>query len=311
LRRTLESITAQTYKNLEIIVSDNCSDSKEVKAVVSDFMKSDSRIKYFRQNSNMGPTFNLKFVLENSTGDYFMWAADDDEWDGQYIMKLVEILSSNPHVSVAACQTAYRLAGTSNVYPLFQQGLPFNRVVQNSLRQRLRLAARENFGELFYGVFRRSSLFLNHSSSIDFECCGLIHVALRALLSGDACVIRDFLFKKDVNEDAFVWTYLCAKAKNPSVASEDLDNYISQRSKGKTSALTSIGFGSKLKDKILLAMKSVYSSLRWHFLFLVSSLVVIFRSNVRIGDKAMFASYILPCLLRSTAWTVYARIKYM
>ena len=52
LRRTLECITNQTYKNLEIIVSDNCSPGPETEAVVREFMAKDRRIQYYRQENN-------------------------------------------------------------------------------------------------------------------------------------------------------------------------------------------------------------------------------------------------------------------
>lgn len=44
LRQTLECITRQTYKNLEIIVSDNCSLESETEAIVREFMAKDSHI---------------------------------------------------------------------------------------------------------------------------------------------------------------------------------------------------------------------------------------------------------------------------
>lgn len=72
LHRTLECITGQAYKNLEIIVSDNCSPGPETEAVARGFMAKDSRIQYFRQEKNRGPMFNSKFVLEKATGEYFM-----------------------------------------------------------------------------------------------------------------------------------------------------------------------------------------------------------------------------------------------
>jgi hypothetical protein len=258
----------------------------------------------------MGPTFNLKFVLEKSIGDYFMWAADDDEWDDNFIMKLVEILSGNPRVSIAACQTAYRLVGTNNVFPLFLQGLPFNTIEPNPPIPRLRLAVRENFGELFYGIFRRDSLLDKHSSSIDFESCGLIHAVLKAMLSGDVCVIPEFLFKKDVSEDTFLWTYLCAKSKNSYVMSSDVDDYIKQRINIKRKA-SAPNLYCALKRVLYSPIKNIYLSIRWHFFFLVSSYSVIFRSKLKPGRKVFMALYMVPYLLRSTAWTVYARIKYM
>ncbi len=74
LRRTLRCIVEQSYGNLEIIVSDNCSPGSETEAVVREFCLKDNRIQYFRQDTNKGPAFNFRFVLEKATGEYFMFA---------------------------------------------------------------------------------------------------------------------------------------------------------------------------------------------------------------------------------------------
>ena len=78
LRRLLNSLVTQTYQNLEIIVSDNCSLDSPSKAVVKEFASADCRIKYFQQPQNIGIFHNYKYVLDMSQGDYFAWAADDD-----------------------------------------------------------------------------------------------------------------------------------------------------------------------------------------------------------------------------------------
>jgi len=85
LYKTLESITKQTYQNIEIIVSDNCSPDNETETVVRDFMKTDDRIHFYRQSSNIGMFNNFKFVLQVSKGDYFCWAADDDSRSYDFI----------------------------------------------------------------------------------------------------------------------------------------------------------------------------------------------------------------------------------
>lgn len=80
LKRALEQAVKQTYRNLEIIVSDNCSpDEESIKNVLAPFMEKDKRIKYFRHDENRGAFFNFKYLLEKATGEYFMWIADDDE----------------------------------------------------------------------------------------------------------------------------------------------------------------------------------------------------------------------------------------
>ncbi len=93
LERILTNITRQSYRNLEIIVSDNCSPGNRLKKTVERFREKDSRIKYFRQNKNIGACNNFKFVLEKASGDYFLWAADDDEWaGGDFLANMAEAI---------------------------------------------------------------------------------------------------------------------------------------------------------------------------------------------------------------------------
>ena len=54
LKRALEIITAQTYRHLEIIVSDNASPDGRVKEVVDAYSRVDPRVKYFRREQNTG-----------------------------------------------------------------------------------------------------------------------------------------------------------------------------------------------------------------------------------------------------------------
>lgn len=116
LRRTLECITGQTYQNLEIIVSDNCSPGPETERVVREFMEKDSRIQYFKQEENKGPTFNFRFVLEKATGEYFMWAADDDDWDPTYVEKCVNALLERPNAALAYSDPYFRDYQGWNLY---------------------------------------------------------------------------------------------------------------------------------------------------------------------------------------------------
>jgi glycosyltransferase involved in cell wall biosynthesis len=106
LRRTLECIIGQTYTNLEIIVSDNCSSGSETEAVVREFILIDKRIQYFRQAENIGGK-NTKFLIEKATSEYFMLAADDDEWDKNFIEYHIKALLENKDCIVAFCPYHY------------------------------------------------------------------------------------------------------------------------------------------------------------------------------------------------------------
>ncbi|OGF52103.1 hypothetical protein A3I27_02610 [Candidatus Giovannonibacteria bacterium RIFCSPLOWO2_02_FULL_43_11b] len=100
LRRSLESILTQTYKNLEVIISDNASQDK-TGDILKKYALIDSRIKYFRQENNVGAVKNFSFVINEAKGEYFMLASDDDFWERDFIKKLSEVLDANSSYSVA------------------------------------------------------------------------------------------------------------------------------------------------------------------------------------------------------------------
>lgn len=89
LSKALDSLLAQTFKDFELIISDNAStDSTET--ICREYLAKDSRIKYFRQNENIGIFNNFRFVREKGVaGKYFMWAAHDDLWEKNWLEVLV------------------------------------------------------------------------------------------------------------------------------------------------------------------------------------------------------------------------------
>jgi glycosyltransferase involved in cell wall biosynthesis len=82
LREALASAVNQTYPNIEIVVSDNCS-SDHTEAVVTGF--NDPRIKYFKHARNIGAANNFNFCLEQAQGAYFLMLHDDDLIDPDFV----------------------------------------------------------------------------------------------------------------------------------------------------------------------------------------------------------------------------------
>lgn len=82
LKQALSSAVNQTYENIEIIVSDNCS-SDNTESVVKGF--NDSRIRYFKHRENIGANNNFNFCLEQANGVYFLLLHDDDLIDNDFI----------------------------------------------------------------------------------------------------------------------------------------------------------------------------------------------------------------------------------
>ena len=87
--RTIQQIVAQEYSNIEIIVSNNASPNTIVRPLLDRCAELDPRIRVVHQLENVGIIRNFKFVLSQATGDYFMWAADDDEWDKTFISSCI------------------------------------------------------------------------------------------------------------------------------------------------------------------------------------------------------------------------------
>lgn len=100
LGRAIESVINQTYSNMEIIISDDCSTNPEVEQVISKYVQ-DKRVQYIRQPLNIGMVFNQNFVLEKATGNFFMRLADDDWLDLNYIESCITFLIKNPEYSSA------------------------------------------------------------------------------------------------------------------------------------------------------------------------------------------------------------------
>ena len=111
LEGAIKSIINQTYKNLEIIISDDCSPLQKTKDVINNYVSIDKRIKYIRQEKNLGPPKNINFVLTQATGEYFMWADDDDFRDSRWIEVLLPKLNNSNVIATLGSVVAINESG--------------------------------------------------------------------------------------------------------------------------------------------------------------------------------------------------------
>jgi glycosyltransferase involved in cell wall biosynthesis len=100
LRRTLESLVAQTYTALEIIVLDNAS-TDETPAIAREFAARDARVRYVRNETNIGAVPNFRKVLGLASGKYFTWTAADDSRPPEAIERCVRALEDRPGAVMA------------------------------------------------------------------------------------------------------------------------------------------------------------------------------------------------------------------
>src|SRR5690349_8401620 len=106
LPAALDSLLNQSFKNFELIISDDQSTDGSAE-ICKNYATRDRRIKYIRQPANIGISANMKFLLTASTGKYFMWAANDDYWHPDFIAELLKGLEKDPNTIAAFCPYLY------------------------------------------------------------------------------------------------------------------------------------------------------------------------------------------------------------
>ncbi len=103
LAQTMDSILAQTYRDFEIIISDNAS-TDQTEAICREYAARDARVHYYRNEANIGASANYNRVFELGQGAYFKWAAHDDLLAPTYLERCVEVLDRYPDVVLAYTQ---------------------------------------------------------------------------------------------------------------------------------------------------------------------------------------------------------------
>ncbi len=125
LKKALNSLVNQSYKNLEIIISDDCSPGEETRSIISQFEERDNRIKSIRQEINLGPPANILFVLTQATGEYFMWADEDDLRDSRWIEVLLpKLFNKDVIASIGNVVAVDEIGVTTQNCPLIQYSGP-------------------------------------------------------------------------------------------------------------------------------------------------------------------------------------------
>jgi glycosyltransferase involved in cell wall biosynthesis len=152
LLRTIKQVASQTYTNLEIVVSNNASPNPMVAQLLARCAELDTRIRVVNQPENLGILKNFQYVLNHTQGEFFMWAADDDEWDPRF---------------VAACVQAHQASSVGTVMPGFMR---HNRALgARGLANLPKMTGADRYAEvvafyettphsIFYGLHRRYSV---------------------------------------------------------------------------------------------------------------------------------------------------------
>jgi glycosyltransferase involved in cell wall biosynthesis len=100
LTESLDALLGQTYENFELIISDNASTDGTADICLR-YGKQDSRIRYVRQQRNIGGAPNHNFLVRQARGELFKWASHDDLYARDLLKRCVDALDEYPHVVLA------------------------------------------------------------------------------------------------------------------------------------------------------------------------------------------------------------------
>jgi glycosyltransferase involved in cell wall biosynthesis len=155
ITQAMDSLLRQDEPDLEIIVCDNASMDRTAE-ICQDFAARDGRIRYIRNERNIGagPNFNLAFQL--ARGKYFKWAAHDDWISASYISDCVRALEDTPDAVLAFGSTQ---CVNEEGHPIQGTGVELQDLAGLPARERFRAIVTGSIScfEIF-GVFRSSAL---------------------------------------------------------------------------------------------------------------------------------------------------------
>lgn len=150
LRESLINLKDQTYQHMKVLVLDNAS-TDGTSQVFEEVVGEDPRFYLSRNESTIPALDNFKLGLKISESDYFMWRADDDLSDKNYVEALADALDQDLKSELAFSNCLQSRGNVRKTYKFPEEiaVAPFERAVQ------FLPIARPTW---IYGLWRRASL---------------------------------------------------------------------------------------------------------------------------------------------------------
>lgn len=95
LAEALDSILSQSFSDFELLISDNASTDRTAE-ICQEYAARDDRIRYIRQDRNIGGPANYDFVFHATESPYFKWFAHDDLIGERFLETCIAALEANP-----------------------------------------------------------------------------------------------------------------------------------------------------------------------------------------------------------------------
>ena len=108
--QTIESVLKQTYKNIELILVDDCS-TDDSKVIIEQYIKEHNNIKYHLQPQNGGAAVARNTALDLAQGRYVAFLDSDDIWYKEKTDKQLKLMKDK---DAAICFAAIEMIDENN-----------------------------------------------------------------------------------------------------------------------------------------------------------------------------------------------------
>lgn len=177
LRRSLDSVLAQTFEDFEVIICDNSPDGP-TRDICMGYAERDPRVQYFDNAFNYGASVNFWRVLHIARGRYFKWVADDDQLDASYFRRCIEVLENDP--AIALCYSRIKSV-TPEGEAQDDAGGRIEAMQESAAQRFVSVLERSWRAHGFYGIFRKEHLMRIHP--VSDECIRLADIMMLAEIS--------------------------------------------------------------------------------------------------------------------------------
>lgn len=120
LARCLDTVLSQSYRNIEVILIDDCSKDDSL-VICNKYASQDNRIKVLCNENNAGVSATRNNGLDNMTGDYVCFIDSDDYiMPGMFSEMIRSLIESNSDIAVCHFMTLKKDHGFThftNLYP--------------------------------------------------------------------------------------------------------------------------------------------------------------------------------------------------
>ncbi|MBQ7285562.1 MAG: glycosyltransferase [Alphaproteobacteria bacterium] len=148
LREAIDSILNQTFKDFELLILNDCSTDPNVEKVVLSY--NDKRIKYSKNEQNMGISGSRNHLVSLATGKYLAVMDHDDISCPERLAKQVEYLEQHPEIGVVGSFARELLSGKELTLPIEDEDIKLALVFRSSIFHPASMIRKELFNIIGY-----------------------------------------------------------------------------------------------------------------------------------------------------------------